>query len=87
MSHLENFTDFLSTVPLNVYRDRYRPIKIVEMDLPKNIQAIGLLYRCYWDEHKFLSFDDFFSLYLSEKKDELEEFRTKIMMCEKCFYL
>ena len=87
MSYLQKFTEFLSTVPLNVYRDRYRPIKIVEMDLPKNIQALWLLYRCYWDEHNFLSFDDFYSLYLNEKKNELEEFRTKIMMCEKCFYL
>lgn len=87
MSNLQKFTEFLSTVPLNTYRDKYRSIKLVEMDLPRNIQALWLLYKCYWEEYKFLSFDDFYWLYLMEKKDKLEEFRTKIMMCEECFYL
>jgi len=87
MGYLEQFTTFLKSVPLDKYREEYRPIKIVEMDLPKNIQAIQILYKVYWDEKKFLSFDDFYKRYLKEKKELLEEFRKKIRMCKTCFYL
>jgi len=45
MSNLQQFTDFLKHVPLGKYRAEYRPIKIVEMDLPKDIQAISILYK------------------------------------------
>ena len=85
--YLTQFTQFLETVDLKKYREAYLPIKIVEMDLPRDIQAIGLLYKIYWDTKKFISFDDFYAKYLSEKKELLEDFRTKIRMCEKCFYL
>ncbi len=85
--YLQQFTDFLRKVPLTEYRIKYRPIKIVEMDLQRNIQAIELLYKVYWEEKKFISFDDFYKRYLKEKKKLLEEFRKKIMMCENCFYL
>lgn len=84
--YLEKFNEFLKNVDLHSYRERFRPVKIVEMDLPKNIQAIEMLYKIYWDEKKFLNFDDFFKEYLKEKKKELEEFRIKITMCKKCFY-
>lgn len=85
--YLIQFTQFLETVDLKKYREAYLPVKIVEMDLPRDIQAIGLLYKIYWDSKKFISFDDFYAKYLSEKKELLENFRTKIRMCEKCFYL
>lgn len=84
---LTQFTQFLETVDLKKYREEYRPIKIVEMDLPRQIQAIGLLYEVYWDDEDFVSFEDFYAKYLAAKKDLLEEFRKKIRMCEKCFYL
>ena len=87
MSNLSNFTEFLAKVDLKKYRDSYRPIKIVEMDLSKDIQAIELLYRVYWDDKEFISFDGFYKKYLAEKETLLENFRTKIMMCDKCFYL
>lgn len=86
MSYLENFTQFLSTVPLSVYREKYKSIKLVEMDLPKNIQALNHLYKIYWDEKRFISFDDFYDEYKKDKTDLLEEFREKIWMCEVCFY-
>ena len=44
---VEKFGKFLELVNLNAYREKYRPIKIVEMDLPKEIQAISLLYKIY----------------------------------------
>ncbi len=86
MSPISSFETFLQTVDLAAYRALYSSVKIVEMDLPKNIQAVQLLYTVYWDERKFLSFDDFYERYLAEKKDAIEEFRIKSTMCEDCFY-
>jgi len=60
MSKLRQFTKFLKTIDLKRYRKEYASIKIVEMDLPKDVQAIVLLYRVYWDEKKFLSFEEFY---------------------------
>ena len=45
---------------VGAYREKYRPIKIVEMDLPKEIQAINLLYKVYWNKKEFLSFEKFY---------------------------
>jgi len=56
---VQKFDNFLQSVDLKSYRDMYRPIKIVEMDLPKEVQAINALYKVYWDQKKFLSFEDF----------------------------
>lgn len=86
MGKLREFTEFLKTVPLKEYRKEYAPIKIVEMDLPKDIQAIILLYRVYWEERNFLSFEEFYERYFEEKKELLETFRIKTTMCEDCFY-
>jgi len=83
----EVFASFLKKVDLKDYRRKYRPIKIVEMDLPKDIQAIALLYETYWNKRELLDFNEFYEVYLKEKKELLETFRKKIMMCEKCFYL
>lgn len=47
MQNLQQFTGFLKTIDLKRYRKEYASIKIVEMDLPKDVQAIILLYRVY----------------------------------------
>ena len=84
--HLNHFDKFLKTVDLTSYREKYKPIKIVEMDLPKDIQAIRLLYKVYWDDKKFINYDDFYNEYLKQYKGEIESFREKITMCKDCFY-
>lgn len=85
--NLKKFNKFLKTVDLHAYREKFRPIKIVEMDLPKNIQAISLLYKIYWDEKNFIDYDSFYKEYLKRLGGDIESFRKKIMMCHKCFYL
>lgn len=80
------FEKFLQSVDLIVYREKYKPIKLVEMDLPKEIQAIAMLYQVYWDQKKFLNYDDFYNEYLKKYKAEIESFRQKITMCKDCFY-
>jgi len=83
---LNKFEKFLQSVDLIAYREKYRPIKLVEMDLPKEIQAIAMLYQVYWDQKKFLNYDDFYKEYLNKYKTEIESFRQKITMCKDCFY-
>ena len=83
--YIEEFDKFLKTVPLKDYRKKYSSIKIVEMDLPKEIQAINLLYKVYWEEKQFISFEIFYKRYLEEKKELLEKFRNKTTMCKDCF--
>jgi hypothetical protein len=68
---LKEFGDFLNSVNLKRYRELYRPIKIVEMDLDKDIQVIALMYQGYWQERNFLSYDDFFKRYKDEKSESL----------------
>src|SRR3989338_3959789 len=62
---VEKFDKFLQLVNLMAYRDKYRPIKIVEMDMPREVQAINMLYKVYWDQKKFLPFKDFYKEYLN----------------------
>lgn len=83
--YLEKFDKFLKTVNLKGYRKKYSHIKIVEMDLSKDIQAIELLYKVYWDEKKFISFDNFYERYLKEKEEAIERFKIKTTMCNDCF--
>lgn len=87
MSQLQKYEKFLRSVDLDKYRKRYQPIKIVEMDLPKDIQALDIIYRIYWDEKKIIPFEKFYKKYLTEHKENLETFRQKTRMCENCFYL
>ncbi len=53
---VDKFEKFLESVDLRDYRKKYSQIKTVEMDLPKDIQAIELLYKVYWEERKFLNY-------------------------------
>ena len=82
----EKFEKFLQSINLDSHREKYRPIKLVEMDLPKEIQAISLLYKTYWDKKKFLDYEDFYKEYLNAYKADIENFRKKITMCKDCFY-
>lgn len=83
---LKEFGDFLSSLNLKRYRELYKAIKIVEMDLDKNIQAIALMYKVYWEEKNIISFDEFYDRYKTDKSELIETFRKKIQMCEICFY-
>lgn len=86
MDKLGEFTEFLKTVDLERYRKRTSHIRFFEMNLPKGIQAISLLYQVYWIERKFISFEDFYQRYLQEHKEKLEAFRKETTLCEPDFY-
>ena len=83
---IQSFDVFLSGIDLDKYRRAYKSIKIVEMDLPKDIQALDIMYKIYWDKKQCLNFDAFYKQYLATYKKEIEQFREKITMCNDCFY-
>jgi hypothetical protein len=84
----EHFDTFVKTIDLNAYRLKYSHIKIVEMDLPKNIQALKALYKYYWSDvniQNIPDFEQFYELYYKDSREEIEKFRIKTEMCETCF--
>ena len=88
MNKYEKFDNFVKTINLEKYREQYSHIKIVEMDLPKNIQALKSLYKYYWTEidiQNIPDFENYYKLYYEDCKKEIEEFRIKTEMCENCF--
>ena len=44
---LEQFEGFLAGINLDLYREQYRRIKIVELDMPRNVQALATMYDEY----------------------------------------
>lgn len=79
------FEKFLETVDLAGYRKKFMPIKIVEMDLPKEIQALDLLYKTYWDKRRMIPFEQFYEEYKKLYSKNLKIFCKKTQMCSKCF--
>lgn len=80
----EAFEEFLAGVPVDTYRERYRPNKTVELDLPKDIQVLRSFYQCYWDEGgqtgDFLDYETFYDQkYLPPLRNKLEDFRQRNM--------
>ena len=78
---LEKFTKFLKEIDLNKYSD-YKKIKIVEMDLPKNIQALDTIYEVYWDSKGVgliepPSFEKYYKIYYASCISEIKEFWKK----------
>ncbi len=87
MTSREKFNQFLLTIDLARYREKYRHIKLVELNLPKNIQAICHLYQEYWKRRKnFPSFEKFYEIYSQDLSNELEAFRKKTMFSVETFY-
>ena len=84
-TNLQRLEDFLVTIDLKRYREMYLPIKIVEMNMPKNTQALFLLYKIYWEEKRFISFEEFYAEYERYHHAHLKVFHKKTQMCEVCF--
>ena len=87
MTILNNFNKFLGAIDLLRYRGKYAHIKLVELDMPRPIQPISLLYREYWERREeYPSFEEFYKIYSAGLKAELEEFRRQAMFSEETFY-
>ena len=88
MTDLERFNGFLSGVDLAGYRQKYQPIKLVELDMPKPIRALNHIYREYWtDRATFPCYEEFYNIYATELQSELDEFRRITQFSEETFKL
>lgn len=82
------FTDFCANIDLSRYRNLYSKIKIVEMDLPKNIQALDTIYSIYWgntgNKKLIPSFEEYYKIYSDTNRDKINEFWDKSGFGKKC---
>lgn len=78
---LEKFRDFLGTIPLDKYCEELKDIKWVEQDLPREILPLESIFRYYWEDRIYLSFEEWFENFWKEintneeSKRVLEEFK------------
>lgn len=63
---LKQFLQFLETIPLDKYREELKDIKWVEQDLPKEMLPLTSIFKYYWTDKKYLSFDDWFEIFWRE---------------------
>lgn len=88
MEKYEKFDRFVKTINLEKYRLKYSHIKIVEMDLPINIQALKTIYKYYWSEidiDNIPDFEEYYDLYYNDCREDIRAFQIKTEMCENCF--
>ena len=86
MSDLARFEEFLGTLDMDEYRARFRNILIVELNLPREVQIIGHLYRHYWEKrNSWPDYDEFYRLYSRDKAEVLSRFREKTKFSEESF--
>lgn len=76
-AELKRLENFIEEINLETYRKKYKDIKTVEMDMPKNVQALSLFYKVYWNEKRFLSFDEFWEEYKKTLSQEIIDFKNK----------
>ncbi|MGI9229329.1 MAG: TaqI family restriction endonuclease [Gammaproteobacteria bacterium] len=87
-SALSRFNAFLSGIDLDSLREKYRPIKLVELDMPRNVQALSCIYEQYWDKrHEWPDYEDFYEIYLDSLHSVLEAWRKECRFSEETFYL
>ena len=69
------FRDFLKTINLDYYREKFKEKKYVEQDLPKGVTSILLksMYEVYWEKKTFLQFENWFNI-LWDRVKEFKEF-------------
>lgn len=87
--NLETFNNFLNNIDLQKYKNEYSKIKIVEMDLPRDIQALNSIYKFYWDKEDNtlnppLSFDDFYKAYYNNCEEKIKLFWDKSGFGKEC---
>ena len=84
---LEQFEDFLAGINLEFYRDQYRRIKIVELDMPRNVQALATMYDEYWRRRKdWPDYPAFYKIYADNLAKELEAWRIDALFSSETFY-
>ena len=87
MSDIDRFNRFLSEIDLEALRERYQHIKIVELDMPRNVQALECIYHEYWRKREdWPDYEAFYGKYVDSLSNELEEWRERAMFSKETFY-
>lgn len=79
--HLAKYRKFLEGIPLAKYREELKGIKWVEQDLPKEMFPLASIFKYYWNERRFLNFEEWFEIFWEElntapaSKQALKEFK------------
>jgi len=78
---LRKYRKFLESIPLDKYREELKDVKWVEQDLPPEILPLISIFKYYWEERKFLDFEEWFEKFWKEintsekSKKALEKFK------------
>lgn len=81
LKDFKKYRCFLESIPLNKYREELKDVKWVEQDLPNEMLPLASIFKYYWDERKFLIFDEWFEIFWEElntnprSKQVLKEFK------------
>ena len=87
MSDLTRFNEFLSGIDVDALRDEYRHIKLVELDMPKPVQALKSTYEQYWDQRAdWPEYGAFYEAYKESIYYRLEEWREHCGFSKETFY-
>lgn len=69
MNHYDSLTKyrkFLESAQLAKYRENLKDIKWVEQDLPKEILPLASIFKYYWEERTYFTFEDWFETFWKE---------------------
>ena len=84
----ERFNNFLSSIDMDKLRNKYKHIKIVELDMPENVQCLECAYDEYWNKRrKWPYFPEFYKTYKKSIHQELETWREACSFSEETFYI
>jgi len=72
ITDLGGYRRFLETISLVKYREELKDIKWVEQDLPKEMLPLASIFKYYWEERQFLSFDEWFEIFWEELNTNLQ---------------
>ena len=87
MKEYLKFNDFLAGIDLEELKDKYRLIKIVELDMPKRVQALSCIYQQYWDKREgWVGYESFYETYKHSLRNELEQWRKDAQFSKETFY-
>ena len=73
----KDFLEFLKTVDLISFRQKYAGYKSVEEDLPRNCQILNHIYKVYWVDRNFLPYEEFIKEVIKELEGNLRTYNLK----------
>jgi len=88
---LEEYRRFLATIPLDKYREDFKPIKWVEQDLHPLLFPQGSIFENYWEKQNYLDFEEWFKSFwkeLNKNEEKIKKFNDlkELVRAHRKFY-